>query len=59
MAGGRGNLGRRRPNEDVQSKVFDASNLLAVDKFSGYDREGGGRTNVGIQGAKRGSVAAA
>jgi LPS-assembly protein len=30
--------------------VFDASNLFAVDKFSGYDRvEGGGRANVGVQ----------
>lgn len=29
---------------------FDASNLFAVDKFSGYDRvEGGGRANVGVQ----------
>src|SRR6185369_6723612 len=33
-----------------QSLVFDASNLFAVDKFSGYDRvEGGGRANVGVQ----------
>src|SRR4051812_3686597 len=40
----------RLPNEDAQSLVFDASNLFAVDKFSGYDRiEGGGRTNVGVQ----------
>ncbi|MBR0696047.1 LPS-assembly protein LptD [Bradyrhizobium lablabi] len=38
------------PNEDAQSLVFDASNLFAVDKFSGYDRvEGGGRANVGAQ----------
>ncbi|MEH2608354.1 LPS-assembly protein LptD [Bradyrhizobium sp. AZCC 1693] len=38
------------PNEDAQSMVFDASNLFAVDKFSGYDRvEGGGRANVGVQ----------
>jgi LPS-assembly protein len=38
------------PNEDAQSLVFDASNLFAVDKFSGYDRvEGGGRANVGVQ----------
>jgi LPS-assembly protein len=37
------------PNEDAQSLVFDASNLFAVDKFSGYDRiEGGGRANVGV-----------
>jgi LPS-assembly protein len=40
----------RLPNEDAQSMVFDASNLFAVDKFSGYDRvEGGGRANVGVQ----------
>jgi LPS-assembly protein len=40
----------RLPNEDAQSLVFDASNLFAVDKFSGYDRvEGGGRANVGVQ----------
>ena len=38
------------PNEDAQSMIFDASNLFAVDKFSGYDRvEGGGRANVGVQ----------
>src|ERR1700704_112080 len=38
------------PNEDAQSMVFDASNLFAVDKFSGYDRvEGGGRANIGVQ----------
>lgn len=38
------------PNEDAQSMNFDASNLFAVDKFSGYDRvEGGGRANVGVQ----------
>ena len=38
------------PNEDAQSMVFDASNLFAIDKFSGYDRvEGGGRANVGVQ----------
>ena len=30
--------------------IFDTSNLFAVDKFSGYDREeGGGRANVGVQ----------
>jgi LPS-assembly protein len=30
--------------------TFDTSNLFAVDKFSGYDREeGGGRANVGAQ----------
>ncbi len=40
----------RLPNEDAQSMVFDASNLFAIDKFSGYDRvEGGGRANVGVQ----------
>jgi LPS-assembly protein len=38
------------PNEDAQSFNFDTSNLFAVDKFSGYDREeGGGRANVGVQ----------
>ena len=38
------------PNEDSQSMTFDTSNLFAVDKFSGYDREeGGGRANVGAQ----------
>jgi LPS-assembly protein len=38
------------PNEDAQSMTFDTSNLFAVDKFSGYDREeGGGRANVGVQ----------
>jgi len=38
------------PNEDAQSFTFDTSNLFAVDKFSGYDREeGGGRANVGVQ----------
>jgi LPS-assembly protein len=38
------------PNEDSQSMTFDTSNLFAVDKFSGYDREeGGGRANVGVQ----------
>jgi LPS-assembly protein len=36
------------PNEDAQSFVFDASNLFARDKFSGFDRiEGGTRLNVG------------
>jgi LPS-assembly protein len=40
----------RFPNEDAQSLVFDDSNLLRVDKFSGWDRvEGGGRANVAIQ----------
>ena len=38
------------PNEDAQSFVFDASNLFARDKFSGFDRiEGGTRANVGIR----------
>ena len=38
------------PNEDAQSLVFDASNLFAKDKFSGYDRiEGGTRANVGLR----------
>ena len=38
------------PNEDAQSLVFDASNLFAWDKFSGYDRtEGGSRLNIGAQ----------
>jgi LPS-assembly protein len=38
------------PNEDAQSLIFDDSNLLKVDKFSGWDRvEGGGRANVGVQ----------
>jgi LPS-assembly protein len=37
------------PNEDAQSLIFDDSNLLKVDKFSGYDRmEGGGRANYAI-----------
>ncbi|NJO54610.1 MAG: LPS-assembly protein LptD [Bacteroidales bacterium] len=38
------------PNEDAQSLVFDDSNLFAIDKYSGYDRqEGGGRVNAGLQ----------
>lgn len=38
------------PNEDAQSFVFDASNLFARDKFSGFDRiEGGTRANVGMR----------
>jgi LPS-assembly protein len=38
------------PNEDAQSMIFSDSNLLAIDKFSGYDRvEGGGRANVAVQ----------
>jgi LPS-assembly protein len=37
-------------NEDAQSLVFDASNLFAIDKYSGWDRvEGGSRANAGIQ----------
>jgi LPS-assembly protein len=38
------------PNEDAQSLIFDDSNLLKVNKFSGWDRvEGGSRANVGVQ----------
>jgi LPS-assembly protein len=38
------------PNEDAQSFVFDASNLFARDKFSGFDRiEGGTRANIGAR----------
>ena len=38
------------PNEDSQSLIFDASNLLSVNKFSGWDRvEGGGRANAAVQ----------
>lgn len=38
------------PNEDAQSFVFDASNLFARDKFSGFDRiEGGTRANLGAR----------
>ncbi len=38
------------PNEDAQSLVFDDSNLLRVNKFSGWDREeGGGRLNAAVQ----------
>jgi LPS-assembly protein len=38
------------PNEDAQSLIFDDSNLLKYDKFSGWDRvEGGGRANVAVQ----------
>lgn len=37
-------------NEDAQSLVFDATNLFAYDKFSGYDRtEGGTRLNFGLR----------
>jgi LPS-assembly protein len=40
----------RFPNEDSQSLVFDDANLLAVNKFTGWDRvEGGGRANVALQ----------
>ena len=40
----------RLPNEDSQSLIFDDSNLLREDKFTGWDRvEGGGRANVGVQ----------
>jgi LPS-assembly protein len=40
----------RFPNEDAQSLVFSDANLLALDKFSGFDRvEGGGRANVALQ----------
>jgi LPS-assembly protein len=43
-------LAGKLPNEDAQSMTFDTTNLFAVDKFSGYDREeGGGRANVGVQ----------
>lgn len=38
------------PNEDAQSFVFDASNLLERDKFSGWDRaEGGTRANLALR----------
>lgn len=38
------------PNEDAQSFVFDASNLLERDKFSGWDRaEGGTRANFALR----------
>jgi len=38
------------PNEDAQSLIFDDSNLLSVNKFSGWDRvEGGTRLNSAIQ----------
>jgi LPS-assembly protein len=38
------------PNEDSQSLIFDDSNLLRDNKFSGWDRiEGGGRANVALQ----------
>lgn len=41
---------RKLPNEDAQSLIFDDSNLLRVDKFSGWDRvEGGGRANYALQ----------
>jgi LPS-assembly protein len=38
------------PNEDAQSLIFSDSNLLSLDKFSGWDRvEGGTRANVAVQ----------
>ena len=38
------------PNEDLQSLVFDTSNLFSIDKYSGWDRvEGGSRVNAGVQ----------
>ncbi|RFC66545.1 LPS-assembly protein LptD [Fulvimarina endophytica] len=38
------------PNEDAGTFVFNANNLFALDKFSGYDRiEGGQRANVGLR----------
>jgi LPS-assembly protein len=38
------------PNEDSQSLVFSDANLLALDRFAGWDRvEGGTRANVGVQ----------
>ncbi|KQT88402.1 LPS-assembly protein LptD [Aurantimonas sp. Leaf443] len=38
------------PNEDAQTIVFNANNLFALDKFSGYDRiEGGSRANLGLR----------
>jgi LPS-assembly protein len=38
------------PNEDSQSLIFDASNLLSTNKFAGWDRvEGGGRANAAVQ----------
>ncbi|MGB8816791.1 MAG: LPS-assembly protein LptD [Rhizobiaceae bacterium] len=38
------------PNEDAQSFVFDAGNLLERDKFSGWDRiEGGTRANLALR----------
>ena len=41
---------RIQPNEDLQSLVFDDTNLFAWNKFSGYDRvEGGTRLNYGFQ----------
>jgi LPS-assembly protein len=40
----------RFPNEDAQSLIFSDTNLLSIDKFSGYDRvEGGTRANVAVQ----------
>jgi len=43
------NIGRF-PNEDAQSLIFSDANLLAYDKYSGFDRvEGGSRANVAVQ----------
>jgi LPS-assembly protein len=40
----------RLPNEDSQSLIFDDSNLLRENKFTGWDRvEGGGRANLGLK----------
>ncbi|MBN8919698.1 MAG: LPS-assembly protein LptD [Rhizobiales bacterium] len=40
----------KMPNEDSQSLLFDDVNLLAINKFAGWDRvEGGGRANVALQ----------
>jgi LPS-assembly protein len=39
----------RLPNEDAQSMIFDDVNLLAVNKFAGWDRlEGGSRLNAAV-----------
>jgi LPS-assembly protein len=38
------------PNEDAQTLIFDDSNLLKWNKFTGWDRtEGGSRANVALQ----------
>jgi LPS-assembly protein len=37
------------PNEDSQSLVFDDTNVIGTNRFSGWDRvEGGGRLNYGL-----------